>query len=92
MARATRTSAAKAIAGEILDDPEYRKMFKLRAIAGDLPPAVETLLWHYRYGKPAEHVVLDHGDDLSDLSNDELAMVIADLQRQLAATAEGTTH
>jgi hypothetical protein len=92
MAKARSNSAAKSIAAEIIDDPEYRRMLKLRANAGDLPPAVETMLWHFRFGKPTEHVILDHGDDLSEMTDQELAEEISALQRELAASAEGKTH
>ena len=28
----------------------------VRANAGELPPAIEAMLWHYAYGKPKEQV------------------------------------
>lgn len=53
------TADAKAACGLIVDDPEYRKKLRERALAGDLPPAVETMLWHYAKGKPKETLALE---------------------------------
>ena len=46
----------KAMAQRLLKDKEYRKQFKARLERGDLPPAVETMLYHYAYGKPADNL------------------------------------
>lgn len=48
------TTDVAAVARELLDDADYRQMFKTRLKAGDLAPAVESMLWHYAYGKPPD--------------------------------------
>ena len=70
-----RAREAQKFASEIVEDPEYRKNLKARAVAGILAPGVETLLLHYRYGKPVEHVELhDLGKvDYTAMSTEELA-------------------
>jgi len=50
------TVVAREVAAEIVDDPEYRTRLKARALAGELAPAVESMLFHYRFGKPKERV------------------------------------
>jgi hypothetical protein len=47
--------AAKAI----VEDAEYRERFIARAHAGELAPALESMLWYYAYGKPKERVELE---------------------------------
>lgn len=47
---------AKAAATRIVDDPAYLHTLTRRALAGTLPPAIETMLWHYAKGKPVEHL------------------------------------
>lgn len=46
------------VARALVDDAVYREMFKVRLHGGTLPPGVEQMLWHYAYGKPAEHLHL----------------------------------
>ncbi len=50
------TTAAREACAEIVDDPVYRKKLLAAARARTLPPAVETMLWHYAKGKPKEAV------------------------------------
>ena len=50
------TAEARAVCAAIVDDPAYRKKLVARAKAGELPPAIEAMLWHYAYGKPKEQV------------------------------------
>jgi hypothetical protein len=45
---------AEAAARLVVEDPAYRKTLIDRARACELPPAVETMLWHYAHGKPVE--------------------------------------
>ena len=70
-----RTSEAKKLAAQILDNPAYIKSVEDRACAGTLAPAVECLLWHYRYGKPVNKVeVGEPGDfEMTELSDEDLA-------------------
>ena len=46
------TLEAMEAAAEIVDDPIYRRNLLKRARAGDLPPALEMMLWAYAKGKP----------------------------------------
>jgi hypothetical protein len=66
---------AKAFCQEVIRSEEYKMSVRARARAGTLPAAVETLLWHYAYGKPVEHVQLQTGStvDLSELTTEQLA-------------------
>ncbi len=50
------TVEAKAACAAIVDDPVYRTELMAAARARTLPPAVETMLWHYAKGKPKEQV------------------------------------
>lgn len=52
--RNKRTAGIEALAQGILEDPAYQRKLKERALAGALPPALEVLLYHYLWGKPAE--------------------------------------
>jgi len=42
--------AAKAL----VEDPVYRARLQRRLLRGKLAPALESMLWHYAYGKPKE--------------------------------------
>lgn len=69
-------SEARLFCLKILRDPEYREMLHKRAIAGVLPPAMESMLWHYAYGKPPDRIeigLLGGEADLEHLSAAELA-------------------
>lgn len=46
----------------IVENPDYRRNLRERADTGALAPAVETMIWHYAYGKPKERVELT-GED-----------------------------
>ena len=70
-----RTTEAKRLAAEILENPAYIKSLQDRACAGTLPPAIEVMLWHYRYGKPVSKVEVGvPGDfEMTELSDADLA-------------------
>jgi hypothetical protein len=53
-------------AEEILDDPQYRQSLKMRIMNGRANH-IETMLFHYRYGKPAERLELDAGGTLAEI-------------------------
>lgn len=75
---------AQVFARGILESDEYRAKLRTRALAGDLPPAVETMLWHYAYGKPAETLNVNTGaEDYSALTTTELIQTIESLQKEL---------
>ena len=48
------TLEVRQFCASIVDDPAYQRSIRERAFAGELPPAMEALLWHYRFGKPKE--------------------------------------
>jgi len=51
-------------------------MFWNQIRTGTLPAGIQALLYHYRYGKPADVVQVEkveHHEDLSEMSADELA-------------------
>ena len=48
------TVDVRALAQGLVDDLEYRKRLKDRLLSGKMAPALETLLWHYAYGKPRD--------------------------------------
>lgn len=48
--------AARALVGR----KEYLDGLQVRLDAGELAPAVENMLWHYAYGKPAETLNINH--------------------------------
>jgi len=66
---------------QILESPEYILALKARLIAGQAPAGVETLAWHYVYGKPADTVRIEDVRGVEEnLTSDEIA-------KQAAATA-----
>ena len=69
-----RRNEARDFSLNVIRSDAYRESVRARAAKGTLPPAIETMLWHYAYGKPAEQVVIrDERRDLSNLSEEELA-------------------
>src|SRR5437867_2638617 len=52
------TVEAKEFCASIVDDPQYQAKLRARALAGNLPPALEAMIWHYAKGKPKEQVDL----------------------------------
>jgi hypothetical protein len=53
------TAEAKSIAQLILCSLDYRDSVQARVKEGNLPPAVECMLWHYAYGKPRETMLVE---------------------------------
>lgn len=73
-----RVSAeARALARNIIDNQLYRENLLARATRGMLPPGVETMLWHYAFGKPPDVVDMQVTDvttaKLQEMSDEELA-------------------
>lgn len=62
----------QAFARRILQSAAYRQTLEKRAIDGTLPAAVETMLWHYAYGKPPETINVSVQEDLSQLTTEQL--------------------
>ncbi len=80
------TAEARSICTAILGDPTYRATLLVRAHAGTLPPAVETMLWHYAYGKPTDIVDVTVGareENLRELSTEELLERVDTVREQL---------
>jgi hypothetical protein len=62
------TISAKDFARAVLHSPEYRRSLLDRIVLGELPSAIEALLWAYAYGKPVERVeVKDTTDDIDEM-------------------------
>jgi hypothetical protein len=61
------TVEVKELSAQLLDDPEYRERLQKRLRSGDVAPAVECMLWYYRFGKPKERVEVDGSASLLDL-------------------------
>lgn len=74
-------------AKEILTSPEYFQSVIDRLRMGELPPQVETLLYHYAYGKPVErYEVKDTTDDVDEMSAEQCeneAMRLIEIARAL---------
>ena len=50
--------AARRLSRKLVSDPAYLKSVEQRLLEGRAPN-LETLLWHYAYGRPAQQVNLD---------------------------------
>lgn len=50
------TTDVAAVARLFVEDENYQHRLKVRLDEGTLAPGVETMLWHYAYGKPTEHL------------------------------------
>ena len=55
------TREIRAFARSVLEQPKVRARYLRQAIAGDLSPTIEQLLFYYAYGKPKEQV--EHSSD-----------------------------
>jgi hypothetical protein len=53
------TREAKEFCASIIDDPEYQRTLRERAINATLSPAVEVMLWHYARGVPKQTVAVE---------------------------------
>ena len=80
------SAEARAVCATLLRDPTYRATLLARAHAGTLPPAVETMLWRYAYGKPTDIVDVTVGareENLRELSTEELLQRVDTVREQL---------
>ena len=48
------TLEGREFAKRLTADPKYRAKLRERLKEGKIAPAVESMLWHYAYGKPKE--------------------------------------
>lgn len=87
--RNKRTEGIEAFARSILEDPDYQRHLRERALTGALAPAVETMLFWYCYGKPVERIEQSGPDggpmQYQDLTPDERQQRI----QELAARTNG---
>lgn len=83
----SRRLSAKDFALGILNSDEYRASIMRRVLLDELPPQIESLLYHYAHGKPVERVeVKDTTDPLEELSVEQLeerARRLLDVARSL---------
>ena len=50
------TKEVKELARRLVLEPEYQQKLRQRLLKGTLPPAVESMLWFYAFGKPKDTV------------------------------------
>jgi hypothetical protein len=77
---------AQSFCRKLVQSSEYRQKLEARLLRGDLPPALEAMIWHYAFGKPAETInlnVQEGQEDLSGLSTEELLERSKKLQEAL---------
>ncbi len=78
-----RRNAAEKFAAEILDSEEYRCSLIARAHSGTLAPAIEKMLWAYRFGVPVKKVEISTPEksavDYSDMDDQMLANKLKEL-------------
>lgn len=52
--RNKKNEAIESITGAIIYDPAYQRNLRQRAVDGVLAPGLETMLFYYHFGRPAE--------------------------------------
>lgn len=79
----------------VLESEEYRRSVLQRVTLGTLPPAIETLIFHYAEGKPVEKMeIKDKTNPLDGMSLEQLekrAEHLAALAAKLRGAQEDTT-
>jgi hypothetical protein len=82
-----KIAAARELAGEILNNDEYRAGLRARAITGTLAPAIEAMLWYYYFGKPVDKVEIEAKtssvEDYESLDSETLAKRASQLSEAL---------
>jgi hypothetical protein len=72
---------------EVLSSTQYRESLLRRIIMGELPPAIEQLLYHYAHGKPTEKVeIKDTTNQLEDMTIEQLeqrAVFLVEVARRM---------
>lgn len=72
---------ARAFCKEVLASRQYRESLFRRIVCDTLPPAIETILYHYAEGKPVEQIeVKDTTTRLEDLTPEQLERRLSMLQ------------
>lgn len=75
---------AKSFCKDILNSQEYRESILHRIIMGELPPAIECMLWDRAHGKTVERVeVKERGEALENLSPEVVEQRLERVQRML---------
>jgi len=86
------TNEARFFALQIVRNETYRKNLLTRAMTGTLPPAIESMLWAYSYGKPVKNIDIKINDqrtrELADLTSEELAERAKELSRQIIVSKQ----
>jgi hypothetical protein len=75
------TREIQQFAKEFLESPEYRARLKIRIERGQAMP-IETLLYHYGYGKPKERIEIEGNAPMP------LVIELVKDRRQLGAAAD----
>jgi hypothetical protein len=70
------TREAKEFCASVVDDPAYQANIRRRALAGELPPAIEQMLWYYAKGKPVERQEVGAPGEFGHLSKEELKAIL----------------
>jgi hypothetical protein len=50
------TLEVRELCAELVTSEKYRASFRERFENGELPPAVETMVWAYAFGRPTENI------------------------------------
>ena len=80
-----RQNAAQSFCQSLISSPKYRADLRVRLEERTLHPAIEQMIWHYAVGKPVATMdVTLHDEDLTQLSNTELAERTRQLLGKLA--------
>jgi len=66
------TREAKVFCASVVDDPVYQANIRRRALAGELAPGIEAMIWYYAKGKPVDRQELGRPGEFSHLSKEEL--------------------
>lgn len=78
------TVEVREMAQKLIEDPGYRKALKIRLQVGEAQ-AVETMLWHYAYGKPKERVEVTVPGGIAVSVNDPRLMTTEEREKEIAA-------
>ena len=53
------TGDVRECCAKLVADPAYLAALRRRLLAGELAPAVETMLWHFAFGRPKDSLEMD---------------------------------
>jgi hypothetical protein len=72
------TREIKDAARQLVEDPVYRRRLRARLRKGSAPH-METLLHHYAFGKPTEHVEVKDVTDVGGMTYEEMVAELREL-------------